>query len=1011
MLQLKPFWQTENHMTAIKNGIKCTIRTPWKTILFSVVLVFLSVLLTVSLSIFTAVRIYLNDCNAYFHTIAKLEYIGSEYPDASVYDPALSNAVEENAETLQALLKTDGVIAFEPDSNAAAIIDGIHRWDLYTYAPDRAVLRIYNPFYDERLNTYLALITKEYYSRLNHANKLVMFRADAVLGDASTEIEKGKSYYVIGSFYRGQTMHPWFYTDSATFTDGDETLTLPPITAAEEGSPQSAAVQTYADQLRLMNDCCRVQFTASLEDEPRFHQQILTVADGRVFTASEYAERARVCVLPQRIASALQRGVGDTIDLTVYTAADNLYDPSGWQQTDAGAYKIVGIYTGTEEDTYQIFLPDASVTARGITPVTGYLLGTFRLENDQAERFMLAAEPLVERGFRVTVYDQGYAAATEPMRELMFISIIFLAVCLLLTVAAHALQSHLFISRQRDAAKTMHALGSGKAHVLVYFLGVALLLVLIASVIGAGVAKLLEQRVFAVLARFASQFADVDLRFSDSRLSLVRTLAFAPYTPLFVYLLSVGLMLFGSALFTLVFALRSLKDEHTAKKKRRAMLQRVTVHNGKSSRLSGVLKYAVLSIRRGVVRTVAVLVLCLVVAAFFGQLNASLDGYRAQLNAYRANAVITGFATDIKGQKLDRLTVKSASVQDMLDTGLLSAYSVSDTRGFCKPIGIAQKADGTPCEPPTYDIPEIGTFAYETLEYNITNSFRWVNTSSISDSPQLYYAKVKDIQWYDGHSEETFTNGSLAVGALPQQVMEENGIALGDTVRFLAFSDYFEGYMSSDFEGIHLTDVQIVATYATTAAKPILYAPFDRSNPKQIRRYATYDSFLFTLNDTQNLDALREALSDSGFTYVNSGERSKPFAIIEDEMYLNTTHSMERQIQYVSVLYDSLYIIAGVIGLVLAWLLTLSRRQEIAIMRAMGTQPIRIFLNFSVEQIVLSGAGLLLGVALTAAIGYLPTAMLWLLVCAFFGAWNLSTLLCLIVGLTKQSYASLTEPE
>ena len=28
-------------MTAIKNGIKCTLRTPWKTILFSMVLILL----------------------------------------------------------------------------------------------------------------------------------------------------------------------------------------------------------------------------------------------------------------------------------------------------------------------------------------------------------------------------------------------------------------------------------------------------------------------------------------------------------------------------------------------------------------------------------------------------------------------------------------------------------------------------------------------------------------------------------------------------------------------------------------------------------------------------------------------------------------------------------------------------------------------------------------------------------------------------------------------------------
>jgi RsiW-degrading membrane proteinase PrsW (M82 family) len=75
--------------------------------------------------------------------------------------------------------------------------------------------------------------------------------------------------------------------------------------------------------------------------------------------------------------------------------------------------------------------------------------------------------------------------------------------------------------------------------------------------------------------------------------------------------------------------------------------------------------------------------------------------------------------------------------------------------------------------------------------------------------------------------------------------------------------------------------------------------------------------------------------------------------MIEDEIYLNTTQSMERQIQYVSVLYGALYLLAGVIGFALAWLLLLSRRREIAVMRALGTQSGRILGNFLLEQLLL----------------------------------------------------------
>ena len=120
---------------------------------------------------------------------------------------------------------------------------------------------------------------------------------------------------------------------------------------------------------------------------------------------------------------------------------------------------------------------------------------------------------------------------------------------------------------------------------------------------------------------------------------------------------------------------------------------------------------------------------------------------------------------------------------------------------------------------------------------------------------------------------------------------------------------------------------------------------------------------------------------------------------------------MERQIQYVGVLYDALYIITGVIGFVLAWLLALSRRKEIAVMRAMGTQPLGILLNFAFEQVILSTLGILLGGGISYLMGC-PLSTEFLILCgAFWAVWNISTLLCLCVGLIKPSYASLTEPE
>ena len=1018
-------------MTAIRNGIKCTLRTPWKTILFSVVLIFVAALLTVSLCVYSAVRSYLSDCDDYFHTIANLEYIGNDYPDGTVYDEDLVKAVTQHQDELNALIHADGVLSYETESNTVAMIDGLRRWDKYTLEPNRAVMCLSNQLYDSRHDVYFMIVTETYYSGKDYNGTLLFVRADQMPGNGGEKLETGKSYYAAGRFFSGQTNNPWFYAEEVSYYKDGETVTLPPFTRTDTAADAvKDAYLHYAEIAQLRNNSCRVYYSAAMEDYPPFQQQMISLKDGRLFTEEEYASRAHVCIVSDRISGVFGLKVGDAITFTVFSSDKDLYECGRWQAVDEGAFEIVGIYKDSEEYPYRVFLPDTDSVRSEVVPVTGYLLGHFRLQNDSAEAFETLAQPLSAYGFRVTVYDQGYAAATEPMRELMFISIVFLLVCLLLTVVAHALQSHLFVSRQQETAQTMCALGSGKTHVIVYFVSAALLLSSVSTVIGCVIGKLLEGRVMEMLRRFATQFADWDLRYSGSRLSLSRSLAFEPSIPLRVYVLTAALLIVGSILFTSVFALRSMRDNKTAKKKRRRALQTLPKHEGKSSKLSGVLKYAMLSMRRGVIRTIAVVLLCLIVSVFFGRLTASLNGYREQLDVYRKNAVITGFATDYKGQLIDGMIVRSWPINNLLKHELLSDYTVTDTIAYCEPIGVAKSADGTEHDLGEVKIPPADSFAFETLIDRLYSNSKWIAASSVNGSPLFHYVKAKDIRWLDGYSDADF-GGNAGICALPETMMEEMGIELGDTVRFL-FTDFPSMYFA--YITCAAVDVKVVAAYAADTSKPCVFSPIDYYPTATVMEelmeqgYAndlydnggyhtvdvgrrSYDSFLFTLDNAENLDALRQALEDSGFTYVNSGIRSKPFAIIEDEMYLSTTHSMERQIQYVGVLYDALYVITGVIGLVLAWLLTMSRRQEIAVMRAMGTQPLRILLNFAFEQAALSTLGILLGGAVSWLLGC-PLSAMYLILCgAFWAIWNVSTLLCLITGLLKPSYASLTEPE
>ena len=218
-------------MLTVKNGLKSILRTPWKSVLFSAVLILLSALLTVSLCVFFAVQGYLSDCDDYYHTIANLEYVGADYPKSSVYDGELAKAVAQHREELDALLRSDSVISYEAESNTVALAEGLHRSDADVLEPSSAVLRLKNVMYDERLDIYLMQVEESLYSCECYDGTVLFVRTARMPCDGGEKLENGRDYYAVGRFYKGQTANPWFFAEETSFREAGQTVTLPPFTA------------------------------------------------------------------------------------------------------------------------------------------------------------------------------------------------------------------------------------------------------------------------------------------------------------------------------------------------------------------------------------------------------------------------------------------------------------------------------------------------------------------------------------------------------------------------------------------------------------------------------------------------------------------------------------------------------------------------------------------------------------------------------------------------------------
>ena len=980
-------------MLAAKNGAKSMLRAPVKTVVFGLILAVLAALLSVTFCVYAAVQDYLRACDAYYHTVAELEYIGAAYPDESVFDAGLADAVAENERALQSLVHAGGVIRFEPAGNGLAVPEQLHRSDSLVYDPDAAVLQVRVKFWDASSEAYTCYVTSTLYSRENYDGMLILMRTDQAEESDAQALEAGTSCVVAGRFFQGTSSYPWFQAREMTMQLGGGTHTVPAHTQLPgETVPEESEYRQLANVLEKRNSSFRVQKTACLEDFLPFQQEELVIVEGRTFTQEEYAQKANVCVISERVAGLFSAKPGDTVRLALYESNADLYQTIPAEDAGAQEYEIAGICSNGAEDPYWIYLPDAGAAQDAVFPVTGYRLGQFRLENAKAEQFYESAQALSAQGFRLSVYDQGYSAAIEPFRQLQLICRIFLGVCVLLALAVLSLQSHLFVSRQRESAQTMLALGSGRAHVYAYFLAAALLLSLPAAALGCAGGRLLERRVQLVLQQFVSQFAAQDLRYSNSMLSLTRTLLFDPVIPASVYLAAGIATVLGSAALAALFTCFALRQP-TPRKQRAAQK---TPRAARTSHLSGRLKYALLSIWRGRVRTAAVVGLALAAALFFGQLTGALDGYKAQLAAIEQGSVLRGYASERSGQRLDGLIVQKELVDSAAASGLLASWNVTNSIAHCRFLGVSETADGQQFGIVEPEIPE-SSFALETFIDRMYDEPELVQTRSVEESPMFYYTADAGMRWLEGYGESDFAAPEeLQICALPETMLARYGIRLGDTVRFL--------YAIPLLSGTHLgtVDFKVVASYVPPADGEVIFAPFEE--------FKTYDSFLFTLRSAADLDALRQTLADAGFLQVRSNERLRATAVIEDKIFLSTTHSMQRQIQYVSVLYGCLYVLAGIAGAALAWLLTGSRRQEIAVMRALGTQPYRIVLNFLAEQAVLCGLGLLLGAgiwALRGGVGRLQG----ILTAAFFGCWCVSALCCLLCALKKQTYASLSEPE
>lgn len=171
------------------------------------------------------------------------------------------------------------------------------------------------------------------------------------------------------------------------------------------------------------------------------------------------------------------------------------------------------------------------------------------------------------------------------------------------------------------------------------------------------------------------------------------------------------------------------------------------------------------------------------------------------------------------------------------------------------------------------------------------------------------------------------------------------------------------------------------------------------------------NSAVFTLKDTAQLDALRDAMETAGFSSVNRFEGARRFAVLDDKDYVTTAGALERQLRYVTALHTLLYVLVALIAFAAAFLMQNARKAEAATMRGLGTPPLRVFCVFLFEQVWLSLGGVLLGIGVWYLYRRFVHPLCFVMATVFFLCWLLGTAVRVWRMLSTRALVALSEKE
>ncbi|MBR0372986.1 MAG: hypothetical protein IJH91_00465 [Mogibacterium sp.] len=990
----------------IRNGINSIIRERARTALFSLLIIFLTVTMILSISVLLYCNAVMESCDEAYRSIALIEYMGSEYPNQDEPDAAARAAAEALSD--DDILAVPGVTAWTRGSTATAAAEGYERRFGKIPYGNRGVLvvsRVSQPVYqgtkldasgkpiitEDSFFYHTCFLKTALYSRSVNEGIII----DIIDGSGLFEPEPGKSYVLNGSFldvsrsarelgdYPKNGL-PIFLVESFIATDEL------PYAEYVEGTEIPERFLSAADQYRVMNNYIRVVPCRDVNDVYVFQQNDLHLAAGEMPDPGA----PNACVVSADLAEALDLEPGDVFTLEDLQSTDNdRYDLIS--TGNMHSYTVTGIVEASFDycGTIWVIAEDAD------TPLFGYLLGTVSLDNKSAEAAAETLQEIVPDQVRVTLLDQGYGATVLPFQEIRSTAVNVLLICSAGVVAVLLLFAFLFVGRQSDTVRIMVSLGTPGRKIALWFLSGALVVCGISVVIGVVLGMLLRPAAFHMISKIAAVGAEEALRYSETSLGIMKQTSFDPQIPLWPDLLA-ALGIVALALLFSLFFLRLARRGGTRKRGK----SRVRVPHGLTTvHGEGGLRFALLSIRRGGLRSLVVPLVSMMLTVAVLVLSGVYQTWQDELDNALEETRIDGMVVSLDGRYYSGLAMPMDAVQTLLDTEGVENVSVSFGYRYWLPEDM-----------PPFKDSEGGWYLRQSW---IAAQPDLIALNSLSAAKGFYYADPA-VTWLEGWDESMLSETDMTPIHLPTphgkergtipavcstEFLEKHGLRLGDT--FDCMAQYKRvGYAPMEFS----VTLQAVGSYVQQGGKANVYAPLScyirkdqwegsavpdetsEKPPSRADALLTFRTCRFYLTSARELDAVRKRLWEQGFSAVGNMRKNRTTVLLRDAEFLKLTENMKRNITMGRVMSTVISLLIMLLGFIISWLMTFSRRREFALMRGFGAQKRRVFASFFLEQAILSVAGCLVGCAalFRLYVGGVtqPLAVVAYLICYLLGA-------------------------